>query len=465
MSSAASRIAGDRPVPHIVTEIPGPKARAHVVFDETWTSPSLPRAYPIVPVRGEGLTVEDIDGNLFLDFAAGIAVTSTGHSHPQVVAAIKEQAAELIHFSASDFYLPIYAQVCRELARLAPISGKARVYLGNSGTEVVEAAIKLARSATKRPYVVAFLGAFHGRTYGSVSLTASKAKYHAGFGPLLPGVFHAPYGRVEDLRWFDEVLFDKLAPPNEVAAIIVEPIQGEGGYIVPEDGFLQGLRRICDAHGILLIADEIQSGAGRTGRMWAVDHWGVEPDILLTAKGIASGMPLGALIARAELLETWGPGAHGSTYGGNPVACAAALATIELLEGGLVENAAIRGEQAMAGLRPLVDRYDGLVRDVRGKGLMLGIEFDTAEHAEEVQWAGFERGLLVLECGRTSVRMAPALIVSEAEMATGPAHLRGGGRGRRRSRPRGPRRGHRGRRAPRGRGGRLTRLGIGWVAR
>ncbi len=242
MSSAASRLAGDRPVPHIVTELPGPKARAHVAFDEEWTSPSLPRAYPIVPVRGDGLTVEDIDGNLFLDFAAGIAVTSTGHAHPQVVAAIKEQAAELIHFSASDFYLPIYAHTCRRLAETAPMAGKARAYLGNSGAEAVEASIKLARYATKRPYVVAFLGAFHGRTYGAVSLTASKSKYHAGFGPLLPGVFHAPYGRVEDLEWFDDVLFDKLAPANEVAAIIVEPIQGEGGYIVPEDGFLQGLR-------------------------------------------------------------------------------------------------------------------------------------------------------------------------------------------------------------------------------
>ncbi len=418
MAEASSRIAGDRPVPDIVTELPGPKARAHVAFDEAWTSPSLPRAYPIVPVRGEGLTVEDIDGNLFLDFAAGIAVTSTGHSHPQVVAAIKEQAAELIHFSASDFYLPIYPEVCRQLARLAPMSGRARVYLGNSGTEVVEASIKLARLATKRPYIVAFLGAFHGRTYGSMSLTASKAKYHAGFGPLLPGIFHAPYGRVEDLGWFDEVLFDKLAPAKEVAAIIVEPIQGEGGYIVPEDGFLEGLRRICDEHGILLIADEIQSGAGRTGAMWAVEHWGVEPDILLTAKGIASGMTLGALIARAELLETWGPGAHGSTYGGNPVACAAALATIELLESGLIDNARVRGDQAQAGLRPLAERHRALITDVRGKGLMLGIEFDTPDHAEAVQWACFERGLLVLECGRSSVRMSPALTVSEAEMAT-----------------------------------------------
>ncbi len=418
MATAASRIAGDRPVPHIVTELPGPKARAHVAFDEAWTSPSLPRAYPIVPVRGEGLTVEDIDGNLFLDFAAGIAVTSTGHSHPQVVAAIQDQAAELIHFSASDFYLPIYPEVCRRLAQISPIAGRARTYLGNSGAEVVEASIKLARYATHRPYVVAFLGAFHGRTYGAVSLTASKAKYHAGFGPLLPGIFHAPYGHVEDLRWFDEVLFDKLAPANEVAAIIVEPIQGEGGYIVPEDGFLQGLRDICDRHGILLIADEIQSGAGRTGEMWAVDHWGVQPDILLTAKGIASGMPLGAMIARADLMERWGPGAHGSTYGGNPVACAAALATIDLLEGGLVANAAERGEQALSGLRPLQVRHSAIVRDVRGKGLMLGIEFDTADRAEEVQWACFERGLLVLECGKTSVRMSPALTVNETEMAT-----------------------------------------------
>jgi 4-aminobutyrate aminotransferase len=223
-----------RPVPDIVTEIPGPKARAHVEFDETWTSPSLPRAYPIVPVRGQGSTIEDIDGNLFLDFAAGIAVNSTGHAHPRVVAAIKEQAAELIHFSASDFYLPIYPEVCKRLAELTPVKGgKARAYLGNSGTEMVETAIKLARHATKRPYIVAFLGAFHGRTYGSVSLTASKAKYHAGFGPMLPGVFHAPYGKVEDLRWFDEVLFDKLAPADEVAAIVVEPIHRARGRLPP----------------------------------------------------------------------------------------------------------------------------------------------------------------------------------------------------------------------------------------
>jgi 4-aminobutyrate aminotransferase len=418
LATVTTGFATGRPVPDIVTAIPGPKARAHVAYDETWTSPSLPRAYPIVPVRGEGLTVEDIDGNLFLDFAAGIAVTSTGHSHPAIVKAIADQAAELIHFSASDFYLPIYAELCERLAGLAPFSGRARAYLGNSGTEVVEASIKLARHATGRPYIVAFLGGFHGRTYGSVSLTASKAKYHAGFGPLLPGVFHAPYGRVDDLAWFDEVLFDRLAPADEVAAVIVEPIQGEGGYIVPEDGFLEGLREITTRHGILLIADEIQSGTGRTGKMWAVEHWGVEPDIVLTAKGIASGMPLGGLIARAELLESWAAGAHGSTYGGNPVACAAALATIDLLEGGLVDNAQSRGDQARAGLQPLQSRFPSLVCDVRGKGLMMGVEFDTPEHAEEVQWAAFQRGLLVLECGRQAVRLSPALTVTESEMAT-----------------------------------------------
>jgi len=402
----------ERPVPDIITAIPGPRAREHVKFDEEWTSPSLPRAYPIVPVRGRGMAIEDIDGNLFLDFAAGIAVNSTGHAHPRVVGAIKEQASELIHYSASDFYLPVYAEAARELARIAPMSGKLRTYLGNSGTEMVEAAIKLARHATGRPYIVGFLGGFHGRTYGSVTLTASKAKYHARFGPLLPGVYHAPFGKVADLAWFDEVLFNHLVPANEVAAVIVEPIQGEGGYIVPEDGFLQGLRELCTKHGILLVADEIQSGAGRTGKMWAVEHWGVEPDILLVAKGIASGMPLGALVAPGRIMESWGIGAHGSTYGGNPVACAAALATIELLEGGLTDNAAVRGDELMAGLRPLLQRYPKSVLDVRGKGLMVGVEFADPKLAEEVQWACFTRGLLVLECGVQTVRLCPPLIAT-----------------------------------------------------
>jgi len=404
--------------PVLVTEIPGPKARAHVEFDQRVTSPSLPRAYPLVPVRGHGCVIEDIDGNRFLDFSAGIAVNSTGHGHPQVVEAIRRQAGELIHYSASDFFLPIYAELCDRLAGMAPMSGRVRAYLGNSGAEVVEASIKLARYATHRPYLVAFLGAFHGRTYGAVSLTASKAKYHAGFDPLLPGVYHAPFGRVEDLRWFDEVLFERLVPANEVAAIIVEPIQGEGGYVVPEPGFLAGLRRICDEHGIVLIADEIQSGAGRSGKMWAVEHEGVEPDILLTAKGIGSGMPIAGMIARAELLEAWGPGSHGSTYGGNPVACAAALATIDLLEDGLVENAAVQGERAMAALAAIQARYPGIITDVRGKGLMIGIELDTPDRAERVEWGCFERGLLVLQAGKSCVRLSPPLIVNGDEIDT-----------------------------------------------
>ncbi|HEX7950911.1 MAG TPA: aminotransferase class III-fold pyridoxal phosphate-dependent enzyme [Candidatus Limnocylindrales bacterium] len=409
----------DRPVPDLVTAVPGPKARAHVAFDQTWTSPSLPRAYPLAPVRGYGMAIEDIDGNVFLDFAAGIAVNSTGHAHPRIVAAVKEQAAELLHYSASDFYLPIYAETAKAVAEIAPMRGRLRTYLGNSGTEVVETAMKLARHHTGRPYIVGFLGGFHGRTYGAVSLTASKAKYHARFDPLLPGIYHAPFGKVSDLAYFDEVLFERLIPANEVAAMILEPIQGEGGYVVPEDGFLQGLRELCDRHGILLVADEIQSGTGRTGRMWAIEHWGVEPDILLTAKGLASGMPLGAMVAKAEIMESWSIGAHGSTYGGNPVACAAALATIELLQGGLVENARVRGDQALSGLAELQARHQRLITDVRGKGLMLGVEFDSPEHAEEVQFAAFERGLLVLECGKQTVRMCPPLIVSADEMATG----------------------------------------------
>ena len=294
--------------PILVTEVPGPRAREHVDFDHTWVSPSLPRAYPLVPVRGSGATIEDIDGNLFVDFAAGIAVNSTGHAHPAVVRAIQEQAEELLHYSASDFYLPIYAETCQAIAGTVPMSGPRRVFLGNSGAEAVEAALKLARRATGRPAIVSFLGGFHGRTMGALTLTASKASYHAGFGPLLPGVYHAPFGRVQDLDWFDEVLFDKVVPASEVAAIIVEPIQGEGGYVLPEDGFLPGLRELCDRHGILLIADEIQSGAGRTGAMWAVEHWGVEPDILLSAKGIASGLPLSAVVARSTLMDGLGQG-------------------------------------------------------------------------------------------------------------------------------------------------------------
>ncbi len=403
--------------PRLVTPLPGPKARAHIAFDEAYTSPSLPRAYPIVPTRGRGSVIEDIDGNRFLDFCAGIAVNVTGHCHPRVVEAIQAQAAELLHYSASDFYLPVYAHLAAELERIAPMAGPTRVFLGNSGTEVVEAAIKLARYATGRQAIVGFLGGFHGRTYGSVSLTASKAKYHAHFGPLLPGVYHVPFGSA-GLDELEQRVFHRLVPANEVAAIVVEPIQGEGGIIVPDDAFLARLRRICDQHGILLVADEVQSGMGRTGKMWAVEHWGIEPDVLVTAKGLASGMPIGALIAREHLM-TWTAGAHGSTFGGNPVSCAAALATIALLEGGLIANASARGDQLLAGLRPLRDAHPALVRDVRGKGLLIGIQFDSGATAAEVEHAAFERGLLVLTAGDDVVRMSPPLVLSEAEAATG----------------------------------------------
>lgn len=404
------------PVPNIVTELPGPKARAHIEFDHAWTSPSLPRAYPIVPVRGEGCAIEDVDGNVFLDFAAGIAVNSTGHAHPRVSDAIAAQAAELIHFSASDFYLPIYAHAAERLARIAPMMGPNRVFFGNSGAEVVEAALKLARYHTGRQNVVAFLGAFHGRTMGALSLTASKAKYHAHFGPLLPGVYHVPFGSA-GLDELEQRVFKRLMPADEFAAVIVEPIQGEGGYVVPDAEFFPRLREICDRHGILLIADEVQSGAGRTGKMWAIEHWAVEPDIVLAAKGIASGMPIGAMIARADVMS-WKPGSHGSTYGGNPVALAALLATVDLLEEGLIANAAERGEQGLQALRPLVEHHPDIVRDVRGKGLMLGVQFDSGETAEAVQMQAFDRGLLVLEAGDDCVRMSPPLVVRAEEMAT-----------------------------------------------
>ena len=403
--------------PHLVTELPGPKARAHIAFDERFTSPSLPRAYPIVPVRGRGSVIEDIDGNRFLDFCAGIAVNVTGHAHPRVVAAIQQQAAELLHYSASDFYLPIYAYLAAELERIAPMHGPTRVFLGNSGTEVVEAAIKLARYSTARQYIVGFLGAFHGRTSGSLSLSASKARYHAHFGPMLPGVYHVPFGSA-GLDELEQRVFHRLVPATEVAAIIVEPIQGEGGIQVPDPEFLPRLRRICDQHGILMIADEVQTGMGRTGRMWAVQHWDVEPDVVLTAKGLASGMPIGALIAKAHLM-TWTAGSHGSTFGGNPVSCAAALATIALLEDGLIDNATARGEQMMAALRPLLAAHPDRVRAVRGKGLLVGVQFDSGSTAVAVEHAAFERGLMVLTAGDDVIRMSPPLVVTRAEIDTG----------------------------------------------
>ena len=403
-------------VPSLRTEVPGPKARRHVAFDHEFTSPSLPRAYPIVPIRGRGAAVEDIDGNVFLDFTAGIAVSSTGYAHPRITAAIERQARDLIHFSASDFYLPVYAELAAKFDDIAPIDGPTRSFIGNSGTEAIEAAIKLARFATRRQYLVSFLGGFHGRSYGSVSLTASKAKYHAGFGPMLPGVIHVPFGSA-GLDELESRVFKHIIPANEIAAIVVEPIQGEGGYVFPDDDFLPRLRALCDKHGILLVADEVQTGAGRTGAMWAVDHWGVKADIVAVAKGIASGMPLSAMIARADLM-TWSKGHHGSTFGGNAVSCAVALETIALLEEGLIANAAERGRQAMQGLSALIDQHPELVREVRGKGLMIGVQLESGETAEAVQWACFERGLLVLEAGDDVVRLCPPLVVTSGDVDT-----------------------------------------------
>jgi 4-aminobutyrate aminotransferase len=412
--------------PALRTELPGPKARDVLRRDGRTTSPSLPRAYPFVPARGAGSVIEDVDGNVFLDVNAGIAVTSTGHCHPAVVEAIQRQAAELIHYSASDFYLPIYSEVAERLAEIAPMAGGVRSFLTNSGTEAVEAGIKLARWSTGRQYIIAFYGSFHGRSYGSVSLTASKAKYRAGFGPLLPGVLHAHYGDGRDMAvpprgdeegfptidHIEGVLMQQIVAPEEVAAIVVEPVLGEGGYIVPPDGWLAALRDLCDRHGILLIADEVQSGMGRTGKMWAIEHAGVEPDILLSGKGIASGMPLGAMIAKDSVM-TWTAGTHGSTYGGNPLACAAAIATLNVIrDEELLENAAKVGDLLRNGLRDIQSRHDE-IREVRGLGLMIGIELPDHDRAAAVERRAFERGLLMLGCGESAIRMSPALSFRE----------------------------------------------------
>ena len=412
--------------PALHTELPGPKARDVLERDGRTTSPSLPRVYPFVPARGAGSVVEDVDGNVFLDANAGIAVTSTGHCHPAVVEAIQRQAAELIHYSASDFYLPIYSEVAERLAEIAPMAGGVRSFLTNSGTEAVEAGIKLARWSTSRQYVIAFYGSFHGRSYGSVSLTASKAKYRAGFGPLLPGVLHAHYGDGRDMAvpprgdeegfptidHIEGVLMEKIVAPEEVAAVVVEPVLGEGGYIVPPEGWLAALRELCDRHGILLITDEVQSGMGRTGKMWAIEHAGVEPDIVISGKGIASGMPLGAMIAKDSVM-TWTAGTHGSTYGGNPLACAAAIATLNVIrDEELLENAAKVGDLLRNGLRDIQSRHDE-IREVRGLGLMIGVELTDHDRAATVERTAFERGLLILGCGESAIRMSPALVFRE----------------------------------------------------
>ena len=426
----------NEPAPRLITEIPGPRALEVVERDQATTSPSLPRAYPFAPKRASGSVVEDVDGNLFLDLNAGIAVTSTGHCHPTVVEAIQRQAAELIHYSASDFFLPIYSELTERLDEIAPMSRRARSFLTNSGTEAVEAAMKLARHHTGRQYLLAFYGSFHGRSYGSVSMTASKASYRAGFGPLLPGVLHAFYGDGRDIGfaqgsasegfptidYIEGFLMKKIVAPNEVAAIVVEPVLGEGGYIVPPDGWLQALRELCDRHGIMLVCDEVQSGMGRTGKMWAVEHFEVEPDILLAGKGIASGMPLGAMIARDDRM-TWTVGTHGSTYGGNAVSCAAALATIDVIqEEQLLENAAKVGDQLLHGLRDIQSRHDA-IREVRGLGLMIGVEFPDHATAAAVERAAFERGLLMLGCGESAIRLSPPLVFREDQARVALEHF------------------------------------------
>jgi 4-aminobutyrate aminotransferase len=422
-------------LPHLVTALPGPKAKKVVERDHKVISPSYTRDYPLVAASGRGAMVEDVDGNTFLDFAAGIAVVATGHCHPDVVAAIQKQAAELIHMSCTDFYYEGMVEFAEKLASIAPGRSPKRVYFGNSGTEAIEAAMKLARYHTKRDKFIAFYGCFHGRTMGSLSLTASKAVQRKRFGSLLGGVFHTPYpntyrgaygvrpehAAADALAQIETELFKRVVDPEEVAAIFVEPIQGEGGYVVAPAEFLQGVEKLCRKHGILLVVDEVQSGMGRTGKWWASEHSGIEPDIICAAKGIASGMPVGAMIAQADVMD-WTPGAHASTFGGNPVAIAAGLATFELLRGGLIENAARTGDFVFRRTADWRERHKS-VGDVRGKGLMIGIEFvrdqRTKEKAPELRnrvvHAAFEKGLLILGAGENSIRLAPPLIIDEEQ--------------------------------------------------
>jgi 4-aminobutyrate aminotransferase len=403
-------------LPHLVTEVPGPKALAQVAADQAVVSNSLPRAYPFAPVRGFGMGVEDQDGNVFLDFCAGIAVNSTGHCHPRVVDAIVQQAQRLIHYSASDFYEERYQELASALAASAPWKGPSKVLLQNSGTEAVEASIKLARYMSGRQWIVGFVGGFHGRTLGALTLTNSKAKYHAHFGPLAPGFLHVPFGS-DGLDELEERIIARTIPGDEIAAFVVEPVQGEGGYVVPDKDFFPRLKQIADKYCIAIVVDEVQSGVGRTGKMWAIEHFGIEPDIVATAKGLGSGMPIGAVIAKEHWMR-WKPGSHGSTFGGNPVAAAAAIATLEVIrDEKLMENAVARGKEAVDGLRASL-KGNNLVTDIRGIGLMIGVDFVDADAAADVEVEAFKRGLLVLTCGDRGVRMSPPLVVNAEEIKT-----------------------------------------------
>jgi 4-aminobutyrate aminotransferase len=424
--------------PVLKTALPGPKAKALIERDGQVVSPSYTRDYPFVIARGEGATVEDVDGNVFLDCAAGIAVNSTGHAHPTVVAAIVDQARKFLHMSGTDFYYEPQVRLGEELAATAPMAGPVRTFFANSGTEANEAAIKLARYHTKRFGILGFLGSFHGRTLGALSLTSSRAIQRRGFGPMAPGTFHAPYATcyrcpvgltpdrcgAECLDFLEEQVLVHLISPDDVAAVLVEPIQGEGGYVVPAKAFHERLRALTTKHGMLLMVDEVQSGMGRTGRMWAIEHFGVQPDVVTAAKGIASGLPLGVTVARADVMA-WPPGAHASTFGGNPVSCAAAIATIGLLRDALVKNAAEVGDHLLQGLRALMDKH-ALIGDVRGKGLMVGVELVrdrvTKERATDERNAvvseAFRRGMLILGAGRNAVRFSPPLVLSRAQADT-----------------------------------------------
>jgi 4-aminobutyrate aminotransferase len=421
--------------PRIVTELPGPRAKALIARDEAAMSQNYGKDYPLVAGRGRGAMVEDVDGNRFLDFGAGIAVVATGHSHPEVVAAIKEQADLFLHMCYTDFYYEGLIELAEKLAARGPGPGPWRVFFANSGAEVVEGAVKLARVRTGRQKIVAFYGAFHGRTYGAMSLTASKLVQKRGYAPFLPEVYHSHYAHcyrcpvnrepstcdVQCLDLLTDSMFGSTINPDEVAAVIVEPVQGEGGYVVPHPGFLKRLRELTRKHGILLIADEVQSGMGRTGKLFASEHFDLQPDIVTLAKGIASGMPLAALMAREDVMR-WNDGGHGTTFGGNPVSAAAALATLRLLEEGLTQNAADVGAYLIERCRETLARHT-CVGDVRGLGLMIGLDIvkdrttrkpDPDRRLRIIQEA-FRRGLVLIGCGKSTIRLAPPLLVDRED--------------------------------------------------
>lgn len=425
--------------PKINTRLPGPRAKEILRQESKYVSPSYTRAYPAVIQRGKGVWLTDVDGNIFLDFSAGIGVVATGHCHPEVVEVIQKQSAKLIHMSGTDFYYSSQSMLAEKLAEIVPGAKNQKVFFCNSGTEAVECAMKLARYHKRRPRYIAFTGAFHGRTFGALSLTASKVVQKKYFAPLLSGVTHVPYAYcyrcpfhldypscdLDCVKYIDETIFKKVIPPEEVAAMFVEPIQGEGGYVVPPKKFIRALRDLCDKYDILLVDDEVQSGMGRTGRMFAIEHFNTKADIYCIAKGIASGLPLGACVSRSGIMD-WQPGAHASTFGGNPVSCVAALKTIELLEHGLIENAARVGEIAMARLHEMETCYD-FIGEVRGKGLMLAVELigdqitkePVRDRRDAVVYESFKHGLLLLGAGESAVRLIPPLVITEEELHVG----------------------------------------------